>query len=241
LPIKYDIYFIIANTNKELFQYEKRTGFKSCNVSSVEDIAYDSERGILYFVQDNKLKYINYNDIDESDINKVIRDFAYCKNIYISPFSHKIFLIEKDYLNKLADNKISISTYNVSGIKSDLFAVDKNDDIYFCKENKIIKIKKQGKEELLYEKSPTDSEISSIPIDSEDRIWALDKKNTSILIINTNGKKIIDFRYDQEDRFPFFLFILNNKIFIIDKWEGIIVYSLDSITSSSEGRFATLK
>ena len=228
LPIEENRYLIIANEDKGLFQYFNQSGFTPCNINNVEDIAYDAHQKVLYLVQDKILKFIRLIDINKTDSIKSINGFTSCKGIYISPFSNNLFLFEKDYIHKLSGEKKIISSYKISDVRSESFCVDKNDNMYFIKSNKLFRLSNQEQEDLLLKKDPTDSEIISISIDGKQRIWVLDKKRTAISIIFDNQKKNIDFRFDQEDRNPFFLTIMNNKIFIIDNWEGIIIYSLES-------------
>ncbi len=77
--------------------------------------------------------------------------------------------------------------------------------------------------------------ISSVAIDKDNNVWVLESESPSVIIYDGKGIKISSFKYNTNN-FSIHskgipvptkqLLIHNNKVYIIDSWENIFVYSL---------------
>jgi arylsulfatase A-like enzyme len=229
-------YFIIANKNKELFRRRKKGGFKSLNINNVQDIALDRQQATLYILQNNKLKIWEAEAKIKDYTFSGIKKFSSCQGIYIDHYNN-IYIFEKDKILKFDKDRNSAGFYNISDMNSNRFAVDDEENIFVAQENKIIKydntgifIKSFGNKDIL-------NGVSSITTDKDNRIWMLEKESPSVIIYDGEGKKITSFKYNSykfEKRRQAMgqpvptkqLFICNDKIYIADNWESILVYSL---------------
>jgi sugar lactone lactonase YvrE len=76
-------------------------------------------------------------------------------------------------------------------------------------------------------------EICSLEIDSKGDLWVLEKDAPAVTVFDRNGEKkgfFVYNRYDKEWDRPvpcLQLFICLDRIYIMDSWEGIFVYSLE--------------
>jgi len=231
-------YFIIANKDRELFQFSKKEGFKSLNIKNVKDIALYPLNKTLFIVQKNptRLKIMQLQGIVRNYRHPKTNYILPCESIYIDQSSN-IYILKKRGIIKLNKKRKIEANYKIPGWKYNLTAVDKEGNIFLGRNNKVFKFDKKGTFIQSFGEEEIHYGISSIAIDKENRIWVLEEKSPSVIIFNRNGEKITSFIYNTyepsnklgtQKRFlkPIQLFICQNRIYIIDEWEGILVYQL---------------
>ena len=229
-------YFIIANKNKELFRRRKKGGFHSLNIDNVQDIALDHQQATLYILQNGKLKIMDVEGKIKGYTLPGIKKFSSCQGIYIDHHNN-IYIFEKEKIIKFDKSRKPIGYYNISDMNSNRFAVDEEENIFAAQENKIMKYDKGGIFIKSFGNKDILNGISSIAIDKDNRIWILEKESPSVIIYDGKGNKITSFKYNaykfEKRRWSMGqpvptkqLFICRDKIYIVDNWESILVYSL---------------
>lgn len=229
-------YFIIANKNKELFRRRKKGGFHSLNINNVQDIALDHQQATLYILQKGKIKIMEVGGKIKGYTLPSIKKFSSCQGIYIDHHNN-IYIFEKEKIIKFDKDRNSARFYDISGVNSDRFVVDEEENIFVALENKIIKYDKSGIFIKSFGNKDILNGISSIKADKDNRVWILEKESPSVIIYDGEGNKITSFKYNAykfEKRKRAMgqpvptkqLFICRDKIYIVDNWESILVYSL---------------
>jgi uncharacterized protein YjiK len=229
-------YFIIANKNKKLFRRRKKGGFHSLNINNVQDIALDHQQATLYILQNGKLKIMEVGGKIKSYALPGIKSFSSCQGIYIDHHNN-IYIFEKEKIIKFDKSRKPIGYYNISDMNSNRFAVDEEENIFAAQENKIIKYDKSGIFIKSFANKNILNGISSLAIDKDNRILILEKESPAVIIYDRKGNKIASFKYNtyeiREGKKPKVqpiptkqLLICQDKIYIVDNWESILVYSL---------------
>lgn len=222
-----DSYYIITNKNRELFRYNKKQGFKFLGINNIQDIALDNQKKILYIVQNGEIKILELDSTITGYKHTNLNNFLPCQGIHVDT-NNNIYIFKKEKIVKFDSNKMLIASYDIPNVKSNLIAVDGEENIFIGKDNKIIKFSKKGSLIETFRNKEIDNGICSIAIDKNNQIWVLEKKSPSVIIFDRYGKKIESFTYNNDEEHPLSiqLFICQDRIYIIDSWEGIIVYSL---------------
>ncbi|KPJ66247.1 MAG: hypothetical protein AMJ43_08640 [Coxiella sp. DG_40] len=229
-------YFIIANKNRELFKYNKKEGFQSLNVKDVQDITLDLQNSSIIILQNDELKIMESKGKAEIPTFSNISQLLPCHGFYFDNLNN-IYIFKKGKIIKLDKDRKLAGSYEISVMSSNNFVVSREGNIIVADENEIIKYDKSGAFIKSFEIENIHGGISSIAIDKDNRIWILEDDSPSVIIYDGEGNKITSFKYNtyefQKHRkakgepVPTKqLFICKDKIYIIDNWESILVYSL---------------
>ena len=229
-------YFIIANKNRELFKYNKKEGFQTLSVNDVQDITLDPQNSSILILQNDELKIIESKGKAKIPTFSNISQLLPCQGFYFDNFNN-IYIFKKGKIIKLDKDRKLAGSHEISVMSSDKFVVDGEGNIIVADENKIIKYDKSGAFIKSFEIENIHGGISSIAIDKDNRIWILEDDSPSVIIYDGEGNKITSFKYNtyefqkhkkgQGEPVPTKqLLICDDKIYIIDNWESILVYSL---------------
>ena len=229
-------YYIIANKSRELFRYNKKEGFQSLDINSVQDIALDHQESILYILQNGRLKIMELGGKIKNYKLPNIEQFLPCKGIYVDHYNN-IYLFKKRKIIKFDKNRKTPGFNNISAMDSNKFAVDGEGNIFIASRNKINKYDKNGIYISSFGNKEIHNDISSLAIDKDNRILILEKESPAVIIYDRKGNKIASFKYNtyeiREGKKPKVqpiptkqLLICQDKIYIVDNWESILVYSL---------------
>lgn len=235
MPLDNKRSYIIANRNKELFKYHFQNGFKKMGIQNINDMAYNKILRKIYLLKEDGIYSLD-------PVKRTIREYETEKVRSLWPV-HSIcidgngnfYLFKEQFVVKMDNWKNSGKVYNFKQKNSLVFAVDHQENMYFAEKNTILKYNKQGKKIKSFPITGHLEEVSSVCIDKNQRLWVLEKSIPHIHIFNLNGEKISSFLYNnykiaKKGRrwppVPTHQIYLDDKLFLIDNWEVILVYSL---------------
>jgi hypothetical protein len=234
LPLDTEHSYIIANRNRELFEYHLQNGFRSMEIQDVHDLAYNSNLGKIFLLKKDGIYSL---DAGKRTVCKYeereIRSLWPVQSIYID-CAGNFYLFKEEAVIKLDKRKNVRKIYNFKQKTSSSFAVDDDGNVYLAEKNTILKYDKDGKRINSFPLESDLKEISSICIDSDKRLWALSKYVPNINIFNLEGEKISSFLYNNYEfvkrgrrwpPVPTSQIYFRDKLFLIDDWEVILVYS----------------
>ncbi len=227
-------YFIIADKNRELFRYSKEEGFQSLNLNDIQDIALNPRNSALYILQNDKLKIMEskgkIEDIKFSNINTFLPFRGICFDN-----NNNMYILNKEKLIRFDKDGKPTEFSEISSLNSNKIAIDEEGNIFAAEEDKIIKYNKSGMALKSFGVEDIHHGISSVAIDKANNVWVLESESPSVIIYDGKGNKISSFKYNTNN-FSIHskgipvptkqLLIRNNKVYIIDSWENIFVYSL---------------
>jgi len=223
-------FFIIANNDHELFRYNKEKGFQSLKIKNIQDIALHPQNRTLYFLHKGILKTLRPDrSIKECSNPNIQKVFPY-RSVYIDQNGNIYLFREKDFF-RFDKKGLRTASFNIPWVHSNHFEVDEEGNIYIGGKDKILKFDPKGN---LVKKFGKFIEKSSVEIDNnKKRIWSVELRVPIVKIYNKDGEMLTKFRYndynDQNDSnppIPIQIYICKARIYFIDAWEGIFVYSL---------------
>jgi hypothetical protein len=222
-------FFMIADKDRRVIHLTKKQNFRPLGMQNIEDIAYDSKKKILFLIENHEIKLAHVSETIKLYENSELNQWNPCFSIYIDGKNHR-YLLQAEKILKLDENNKKVWEYPIPGIISGQLVVDKDENIYTLRDNNISKFDKIGRFLLSFGKDQF-QKINSITIDKNSLIWALEFEFPLVRIFDTNGREITSFVYDtyKRDSSPspgMQIFICANNIYIIDHWEGILVYTL---------------
>jgi len=178
-------YFILANEDKVLLNYNKTQGFKSLGINNITDLGFHSKKNILYFLKNNEIKILVDGKL-KNFVHKNINEFYPCEGIYVD-MNNNIYILMIEKIIKLDENTEQVTSFNIPGTISKQFVVDKEENLFLAKDKEIIKFNKKGAHIKSFGYKDINYGISSIAIDDRNRIWVLEKESPSVIIYSANS------------------------------------------------------
>jgi len=227
---------IIANENRELFEYHFKDGFRSMGLQNILDMAVHPETGKTYLLKRDGIFTLDRNKqtINPWE-NTGLHTLWPVRAIYMGPLGN-LYLFRETNMTKLNGNGSKIKTYDFNPKNSSLFCVDHKEDMYMAEKNTILKYDKNGKKIRSFSIKSDSTGISSIYMDKKEKVWALEENDPKIHIFDSKGEELSSFTYNQYQSsrlgrnwtpVPTKQLCFRDKLFVIDDWEAILVYSLN--------------
>ncbi len=235
VPFDNKLSYIIANKNRKLYEYHLLNGFRSMEIQNVYDMAYNSYLRKIFLLKRDGIYSL---DTAKRTLRKYKRGKVLSlwpvRSIYIDRKGN-FYLFKEKAIIKIDKWENAGKVYNLKQKTSSLFAVDHEENIYIAEKNTVLKYNKDGKQIKSFPITNDQEEVSSICVDSRERLWVLGKYVPNIYIFNLNGEKISSFIYN-DYKFvkkgrrwppvPTNQIYFEDRLYLIDNWEGILVYSL---------------
>lgn len=229
-------YYIVANQNRGLFVYNRRTGFQFLKIQNVDDLAIDRNENIVYGLKDGRIIHVGLKNRLNKFSNKLFESKSVRSHSLYIDRNSKFYLFSEDEIVKIDKTGMVLGKYKLGASNSNIFAVDSHDNIFLGLNNDIFKYDKNGifiKKISLKKKFKS---ISAIEIDQDNRIWVLRRNSPEFLILDQYGKRINGFKYNRYHinpkrkewvPVPTKNFLLGGgNLVIVDDWEGILVYDI---------------
>jgi hypothetical protein len=227
-----DRIYIISEPRQMLFRYRKNEGFRDLAMEGVTDLIPRSDGKSLYIVRQKKISLLDLErggaDRKDADLGKLLP----CLGLR-SDLKNNLYVLMEKRLLKMNEERKIVRTYEVSVPDSRLLAIDEEENLYLGVQGEIQKWSPGGVRLQSFGRSELRGGICSLAIDSKGDLWVLEKDAPAVTIFDRNGVKKGFFIYNSynekwERPVPCLqLFICLNRIYIIDSWEGIFVYSLE--------------
>jgi len=227
-----DRLYIISEPGQTIFLYRKNEGFRDLAMEGVTDLALRSDGKSLVIVRQKKISLLDLErggaDRKDAGLEKLFP----CLGLRSDPKNNIYVLMEKRLLKMNEAGKI-IRTYEVSVPDSRLLAIDEEENLYLGVTGEIQKWSPAGARLRSFGRSDLRGEICSLALDSKGDLWVLEKNAPAVTVFDRNGEKKGFFIYNSYDKewdrpVPCLqLFICLDRIYIMDSWEGIFVYSLE--------------
>ena len=227
-----DRIYIISEPRQTIFLYRKNEGFRDLAMEGVTDLIPRSDGKSLYIVRQKKISLLDLEGggVDRKDAG--LEKLVPCLGLCSDPKNNLYVLMEKRLLKMNEEGKI-IRTYEVSVPDSRLLAIDEEENLYLGVPGEIQKWSPGGVRLRSFGQSELRGGICSLAIDSKGDLWVLEKDAPAVTVFDRNGEKKGFFVYNSYDEkwerpVPCLqLFICLDRIYIMDSWEGIFVYSLE--------------
>jgi arylsulfatase len=229
--------YILANRNQELFEYSQQNGLVSLKIDNVIDMVLDKKNSKLVILQEKGLFTLDLKLKSFTPLkSEFLQSHMPINGIYLDDYSN-LYLFKKKMIYKLdpAGNLLKEYRFLLPVPSTKNFVVYKENFIYASK-NKLVKFNPMG---ILLKKIQLKEgleEISSLTLDDQGRLWVLMKNVPGITVLDQNFEKIASFTYNNYEikmkgkgwnpTPTKYLWVNDNKIFIIDNWEGILEYKL---------------
>ncbi|MCK5056975.1 MAG: sulfatase [Candidatus Aminicenantes bacterium] len=237
--------YIIGNRNNELFTYRlnERWPVRVSGIEGVRDFAFDAKGKRLLLLSEEIIRSLD-------PVTSTIKEFKVQSSdqpgsrrfIYVDD-NGNIYLLNLNNVLKLDNKGMVLKRYPFNVESSNLFSVDKKENIYFTEKNKILTYNNQDRflTSVSVRNGLQDIEISAIFLDEENRIWVLEQNACTIHIFE-KGNKITSFSYNNHRMRQRWkpiptrhLYLNRDKVFITDKWEGIFVYKITLLERRKSG------
>jgi len=224
--------YIISDPRQTIFLYRKNEGFRDLGLEGVTDLVLHSDGRSLFIVQQKRISFLDFKRGGAERKDVALGKLFPCLGLQSDPKKNLYVLMEKKLLKMNEEGKI-IGTYDISVADSRLLAIDDEENLYLGVSGEIQKWSPAGVRLQSFGRSDLRGAICSLAIDSKGDLWVLEKDTPAVTVFDKNGEKKGSFvynSYDEEWDRPvpcLQLFICLNRIYILDRWEGIFVYSLE--------------
>lgn len=225
-----DGFYITGNLNRELFHYRNGTGFQPVNIENVQDLAFDNKNNRLLVVQGKKVNTLQSREtaaaFPKSPLNSV-------RGVYAGPAGNTYLIGEKKIVKIDAKGK-TIKKYNVTVSSPSLFAVDIAGNIVAGQNGFVKKYDKNGRLICSFNPFGESRKIAALALDKNNLVWTAAEHSVMLKVFDPEGKKIAELKYNYSKNNRWKpapikqLYIFRDKLYIIDNFEGILVYSISS-------------
>ncbi len=229
--------FILANKNREIVKYSFKNGFETLGEEKVVDMALDAESGKLYLLTAEGIRVLETDSLlagEHTTINTAVA--AVAGSIRLD-HDGNLLLLENGKLTKLDQEGGVLEVHQLEGSSNptSLTVDDEGNKFLAVRKNKVLKIDRNGEVVAVLHPGGVD-EIAALATDSG-RLWILEKNSPRVFIVDDEfGEVLASFTYNTtriNKRRNSWLPVptkdihLNRKrLYIIDNWEGILVYSV---------------
>ena len=227
-----DRIYIVSEPGQTIFLYRKNEGFRDLAMEGVTDLAIRADGKSLVIVRQKKISVLDLERSGADRRDTGLEKLFPCLGLRIDLKNNLYVLMEKKLLKMNEAGKI-IRTYEISLPDSRLLAIDEEENLYLGLTGEIQKWSPAGVRLRSFGRSDLRGGICSLAIDSKGNLWVLEKDAPRVTVFDRNGEKkgfFVYNSYDEEWDRPapcLQLFICRDRIYIMDSWEGIFVYSLE--------------
>lgn len=231
-----DRFYIIGNRDNELYSYKSTERFPERveEIDGVRDFSFDVKGKRLLLLGKDTIRSLTAAASAGKGFKPDLRKpMSSCHSIYTDNKGN-IYLFDKNEVLKLSGRGSVLKRYPLSVDSSNLFAVDKEGNVYAAGKDRISSYDSRGRllSSFVLSKQAEDVVISAIAVDDKKRTWVLERNSCTVHVFE-KGKKMVSFSYNNHRMRRRWkpvptrhLYVDRDKVFIIDKWEGIFVYKI---------------
>ena len=231
LTVDNECFYIISEPRQTVFRFRKNEGFRNLSIEGVSDLVPHSDGKKLFVVRQKRISFLDLERGGGKRKDAGLERFFPCLGLRSDPKKNLYVLMETKLLKTNEQGKI-IRTYGISVPDSRHLAIDEEENLYLAVRGEIEKWSPAGVRLQSIGRGEFRSGICSLAIDSKGHLWVLETNAPAVTVFDRDGVKKGHFIYNnyKEERdkpVPCLqLSICLDRIYILDSWEGIFVYSL---------------
>lgn len=107
-------------------------------------------------------------------------------------------------------------------------AADRDGRLYVGLKRRVLSVARNGSFEAIVSADVLQAVVGSMAVDNRSRLWVLEAERPRLKVFAQEGSPVGTIQYNSNRIETRDVFVATERIYLVDEWEGILVYSLKS-------------